>query len=70
MNASKPSIDDAEEKLTLITALIDASAFVTNVTEEGKTGFVPNDRTVADLLEHAFNLAFEMKKDLSALRKQ
>jgi hypothetical protein len=70
MSATKPSIEGVEEKLTLITALIDASVFVANVTDEGKTQYIPCDRTLPNLLEHAFNLACGMEKDLAAMRKQ
>lgn len=69
MSAIKPSIYDIAEKSTLITALIDASVFVANVEAEGKTGYTTCDRTLPNLLEHAFSIALDMEKDLTALRK-
>ena len=51
-------------RLELITAILDAAAFISNVTEEGAASYSVGDRTLPDLLEHGYQLSQKLKRDI------
>lgn len=54
-------------RIELITAILDAAAFIANVTAEEAASFSVCDRTLPELLEHGYQLSQKLTSELQEL---